>query len=127
MRRHEQSRSRERAGVDDENDLGRSHDDDLGLELGCRSRSRQRCPDDRVDRERSRARREDPQTPPDDAEGRRIGTAFAWKISDGHVKLGGDLPTIADSIAVEAGVREVKGVTGVTNEIALRAGQPQEP
>jgi len=49
------------------------------------------------------------------------------EISDGHVKLGGDLPTIADSTAVEGCVREVKGVTGVTNEIALRAGQPQEP
>jgi len=45
------------------------------------------------------------------------------EISDGHVKLGGDLPTLADSTAVEQCVREVKGVTGVTNEITLRAGQ----
>lgn len=48
------------------------------------------------------------------------------EISDGHVKLGGALPTLADSTTVEQCVREVKGVTGVTNEITLRAGRIEE-
>lgn len=36
---------------------------------------------------------------------------------DGNVTISGELPTIADAIAIEHAVREVKGVKSVTNEI----------
>lgn len=47
------------------------------------------------------------------------------EVQNGHVKLVGTLPTVADSIAVEKCVREVKGVTAVANEIKLPAGTEQ--
>lgn len=47
------------------------------------------------------------------------------EIDGGQVKLVGTLPTVADSIAVEECVREVKGVMAVTNEIKLPAGTEQ--
>ena len=38
---------------------------------------------------------------------------------DGHVTVTGDLPTVADSCAVEHAVRQVKGVVSVTNDIRV--------
>lgn len=35
----------------------------------------------------------------------------------GHVTLRGRMPTVADAVQVEMSVRQVKGVTSVTNEI----------
>ena len=41
----------------------------------------------------------------------------SMEIADGHVTLRGNLPTVADSTEMERSVREVKGVSGVTNDI----------
>jgi hypothetical protein len=47
------------------------------------------------------------------------------QIDDGHVTLRGNLPTVADSTEMERSIREVKGVTAVTNDI--QENDRQEP
>lgn len=44
--------------------------------------------------------------------------------SHGHVTISGELPTVAESCEVEQAVREVKGVTSVTNEIHRLGDEP---
>lgn len=44
---------------------------------------------------------------------------------DGRVRLTGSLPTIAEAIEVEQAVREVEGVTAVTNDIRRPEGSVQ--